>query len=153
VLFYACYCLVAVQTRPRTCTTSFKYIPLNLLHTSLCYTVHWHSVVAPLRGADWDTALHTPPWLSPSESAQMQLLVPAAVRGLGTATSALRQQLHQCLHAPLRPVWLASGLPVPAELQGAATAAAACVPVVCISASQVRSNSCSANSSSVLCRL
>jgi hypothetical protein len=73
----------------------------------------------------------------------MQSLIPAAVRGLGSATSALRQQLHQCLHAPLRPVWLAPGMPVSAELlQGAATvgggAAAVCVPIVCISASQVR---------------
>jgi Rit1 N-terminal domain len=106
------------------------------------------SVVAPLRGADWDTALHTPPWLSASEAAQMEALIPAAVRGLGSATSALRQQLQQCLHAPLRPVWLAPGMPVPVELlHGTAAAAtvaagagtaAACVPIVCLSASQVR---------------
>ncbi|CAM9749965.1 unnamed protein product, partial [Sphacelaria rigidula] len=58
------------------------------------------------RSEVWDTALHTPRWLSASETSQIEARLDGWLKGLGAAREPLRIRVRSFLKKPLRPVWI-----------------------------------------------
>tara|TARA_B100000513_G_scaffold135570_1_gene61115 strand:+ start:1035 stop:2609 length:1575 start_codon:yes stop_codon:yes gene_type:complete len=60
--------------------------------------------------AQWDTALHLPQWVPPSEAAQIESKLPIWVGSLAhPALATVLSQLREALRLPLRPYWHCSG--------------------------------------------
>ncbi|EOD31064.1 hypothetical protein EMIHUDRAFT_449651 [Emiliania huxleyi CCMP1516] len=75
------------------------------------------------RRADWDTDLHLPPWVPPSEASQIEARIGGWVAALRRpAMAAVLAGFARALDAPLRPGWLC---PPPPPDGGCAVAAAA----------------------------
>ncbi|CAM9453215.1 unnamed protein product, partial [Choristocarpus tenellus] len=89
-------------------------------------------------GKEWDTDLHTPSWLSPSEGDQIRQRLDGWVEGLGRAKDALRNRLKMFLHKPLRPLWLCPDSCVGVgTLPAADTTTLPFTPIICVSASKI----------------
>ena len=90
--------------------------------------------------AAWDVALHMPPWVPPSEAAQVEARLAGWVASLRRpALQPLLEQLRQALRAPLRPFWVC---PEPGSSHAppeapASTPAATYLSVVALCASRV----------------
>ncbi|CAM9229889.1 unnamed protein product, partial [Hapterophycus canaliculatus] len=91
----------------------------------------------------WDTALHTPRWLSESEADQIEERMSGWIDGLGNAREALSKRLRPCLRKPLRAVWLS---PESHLVEGMMPACSpddlSFTPVICVSASKVVTPEC-----------
>ncbi|CAM9609314.1 unnamed protein product [Scytosiphon promiscuus] len=89
-------------------------------------------------GSVWDTALHTPRWLSKSEADQIEERMSGWIAGLGNAREVLSKRLRSCLKKPLRAVWLS---PESHLVEGMMPACSpdelSFTPVICVSASKV----------------
>ncbi|CAM9939616.1 unnamed protein product [Ectocarpus fasciculatus] len=86
----------------------------------------------------WDTALHTPRWLSASEASQIEERMPGWIQGLGDAREALSERLRSFLKKPLRAVWLSpESRLVEGMLPACSAADLSFTPVICVSASKV----------------
>ncbi|CAB1112059.1 unnamed protein product [Ectocarpus sp. CCAP 1310/34] len=89
-------------------------------------------------GNFWDTALHTPRWLSASEASQIEERMPGWIQGLGNAKEALSERLRSFLKKPLRAVWLSPESRLVERMLPACSAAdLSFTPVICVSASKV----------------
>eukprot|EP00752_Nemacystus_decipiens_P004789 g4357.t3 len=93
-------------------------------------------------GNGWDTALHTPRWLSASEASQIEERIPGWIQGLGDARGPLTTRLRSFLRKPLRAVWLnPESRLVDGMIPASPTAGLSFTPVVCVSASKFWANS------------
>ncbi|CAM9321435.1 unnamed protein product [Ectocarpus sp. 12 AP-2014] len=89
-------------------------------------------------GNFWDTALHTPRWLSASEASQIEERMPGWIQGLGNTKGALSERLRSFLKKPLRAVWLSpESRLVEGMLPACSAADLSFTPVICVSASKV----------------
>ena len=90
--------------------------------------------------AAWDVTLHMPPWVPPSEVAQVEARLAGWVASLRRpALQPLLEQLRQAMRAPLRPFWVCpeSGSSYTPPEAPASTPAAAYLSVVTLCASRV----------------
>ena len=90
--------------------------------------------------AAWDVTLHLPPWVPPSEVAQVEARLAGWVASLRRpALQPLLEQLRQAMRAPLRPFWVCpeSGSSYTPPEAPASSPAAAYLSVVTLCASRV----------------